>query len=67
MPFRAAACTGVLYHIELYLVSGEIPSLPAGVYHYGAHDHALRRLRGGDFRGRSWRRRGMSPRSRRLP
>ncbi len=51
MPFRAAACTGALYHIELYLVSGDIPGLPAGVYHYGAHDHALRQLRAGDFRG----------------
>ncbi len=51
MPFRAAACTGALYHIELYVVSGDIPGLPAGVYHYGAHDHTLRQLRGGDFRG----------------
>ena len=48
--FRAASCTGALYHIELYLVCGDLPDLPAGVYHYGAHDHALRRVRGGDFR-----------------
>ena len=51
LEFRAAACTGALYHVELYLVCGELPGLAAGVYHYGAHDHALRRLRGGDFRG----------------
>lgn len=50
IPFRAAACTGALFHIELYLVCGDLPDLPAGVYHYGAHDHALRRLRAGDFR-----------------
>ncbi len=40
--FRAASCTGALYHIELYLVCGNLPGLSAGVYHYGAHDHALR-------------------------
>lgn len=50
MYFRAAACTGALYHIELYVVSGPLPDLPAGVYHYGAHDNTLRRLRDGDFR-----------------
>jgi len=43
--FRAAACTGALYHIELYLATAERDDLPAGLYHYGAHDHALRRLR----------------------
>src|SRR5262245_9190554 len=31
--FRAAACTGALYHIDLYLVCGDLPELPAGVYH----------------------------------
>jgi SagB-type dehydrogenase family enzyme len=48
--FRAAACTGALYHIELYLVCGDLPGLPAGVYHFGVHDVALRRLRAGDYR-----------------
>jgi len=48
--FRAAACTGALYHIELYLACGELPGLPAGLYHFGAHDFALRRLRQGDYR-----------------
>jgi SagB-type dehydrogenase family enzyme len=48
--FRAASCTGALYHIELYLVCGNLPGLSAGVYHYGAHDHALRQLRAGDYR-----------------
>ena len=49
--FRAAACTGALYHIDLYLVSGDLPGLAAGVYHFGPHDFALRCLRQGDYRG----------------
>ena len=49
--FRAAACTGALYEIELYLVCGDLPGLEAGVYHFGAHDFSLRRLRLGDYRG----------------
>ncbi|MCH8921421.1 MAG: SagB/ThcOx family dehydrogenase, partial [Chloroflexi bacterium] len=51
MLFRAASCTGALYHIDLYLVCGDLPDLEAGVYHFGAHDFALRQLRRGDFRG----------------
>jgi SagB-type dehydrogenase family enzyme len=49
--FRAAACTGALYEIELYVVCGSLPDLAAGVYHFGPADLALRRLREGDFRG----------------
>jgi SagB-type dehydrogenase family enzyme len=49
--FRAAACTGALYHIDLYLVCGELPDFPAGVYHFSPHDFALRCLRQGDHRG----------------
>lgn len=49
--FRAAACTGALYHVELYLASAEREDLPAGLYQYAAHDHTLRRLRRGDVRG----------------
>jgi len=48
--FRAAACTGALYHVDLYLVCGDLADLPAGVYHFGPHDFALRRLRAGDYR-----------------
>ena len=51
MAFRAASCTGALYHIELYLVCGDLPGLPAGVYQYGAQDNALRIVRAGDHRG----------------
>ncbi len=49
--FRAAACTGALYHIDLYLVCADLADLPAGVYHFSPHDFALRCLRQGDFRG----------------
>jgi SagB-type dehydrogenase family enzyme len=48
--FRAAACTGALYHIDLYLVCGDLPGLKAGVYHFGPQDFAVRRLRDGDYR-----------------
>jgi len=48
--FRAAACTGALYHIELYLVCGNLQGLQAGVYHYNPLEHALKLIRQGDFR-----------------
>ena len=48
--FRAAACTGALYHIELYLVCGGLIGLEDGVYHFGPHDFSLRQLRKGDYR-----------------
>lgn len=50
MLFRAAACTGALYHIDLYLVCGDLEGLDAGVYQFGPQDFALRRLRAGDYR-----------------
>jgi len=49
--FRAHPNTGALYHVDLYLVAGDLPDLAAGVYHFGPHDFALRRLREGDWRG----------------
>lgn len=49
--FRAAACTGALYEIELYLVAGDLPGLDGGVYHFNPADVSLRPLRKGDFRG----------------
>src|SRR2546426_470149 len=48
--FRAAACTGALYEIELYLACGALPDLDAGLYHFNPGDFSLRRLREGDFR-----------------
>lgn len=49
--YRAAACTGALYEIELYVVCGPLAELDAGVYHFNPGDLALRRLRAGDHRG----------------
>ena len=48
--FRAAACTGALYHIEIYLACGDLPGLPAGLYHYEPQANGLAKLRQGDFR-----------------
>src|SRR5262245_60215850 len=50
IEFRAAACTGALYHVEPYVVAGEIEGLAPGVYHYSVHEESLRRIRAGDFR-----------------
>jgi SagB-type dehydrogenase family enzyme len=50
VAFRAAPCTGALYHIEVYPVCADLPGLPAGVYHFSPHDRSLLRLRTGDYR-----------------
>jgi SagB-type dehydrogenase family enzyme len=48
IAFRAAACAGALYPIEVYVISGNLDSLPAGVYHFNPRDRALVPLRQGD-------------------
>jgi SagB-type dehydrogenase family enzyme len=48
--FRAAACTGALYHIDLYVVCGDLEDLDAGVYQFSPQDFSLRKLRAGDYR-----------------
>src|SRR5580765_6478437 len=48
--FRAAACTGALYEVELYFACCDLPGLAAGVYHFGVAESGLRQLRKGDFR-----------------
>ncbi len=50
VTYRAAGQTGARFHLELYLVTGETPELPAGVYHYDALANTLRTLRTGDYR-----------------
>jgi SagB-type dehydrogenase family enzyme len=50
MLFRAAACTGALYHIDLYLVCSDLDGLDAGVYQFSPQDFTVRQLRAGDFR-----------------
>jgi len=47
---RAAACTGALYEVELYLACGDLVNLKAGVYHFAPAEFGLRRLRAGDYR-----------------
>ena len=47
---RAAASAGALYPTEVYVVCGDLPGLPAGVYHFNPVEFALRRLRAGDHR-----------------
>ena len=51
MLFRAAACTGALYHIDVYVVAGPLGDLEAGVYHFAPERFALTPLRRGDHRG----------------
>src|SRR6266567_5604191 len=65
--FRAAACTGALYEIELYVVSGDLPGLDAGVYHFNPADVSLRLLRKGDFRGNLAQATAMEPAVTRAP
>lgn len=50
LHFRAAASTGALYEVEVYVVAGAVPGLEPGVYHFCPGDFTLRRLRAGDWR-----------------
>ena len=65
--FRAAACTGALYEIELYVVAGDVPGLEAGVYHFNPAEVSLRVLRKGDFRGNLVQATAMEPTVARAP
>src|SRR3989442_14207038 len=47
---RAASATGALYPIEIYVISGRIPGLEAGVYHFNPDQFSLSKLREGDYR-----------------
>ncbi|WP_436346154.1 SagB/ThcOx family dehydrogenase [Natronorubrum sp. FCH18a] len=58
--FRAAATTGALYHVDLYVVCGDLDGsatgeaasdLAAGVYHFDPRTLSLDVLREGDYRG----------------
>ena len=50
VDFRAASCTGALYHIEIYLVCSDLAGLGAGVYHFDPRQMKLDTIRLGDFR-----------------
>jgi SagB-type dehydrogenase family enzyme len=47
---RTTPSAGALYPLEIYLVSGDINNLPAGVYHYTPLDHSLTLIEAGDKR-----------------
>ncbi|MFB6269345.1 MAG: SagB family peptide dehydrogenase [Halobacterium sp.] len=49
--FRAASCTGKLYHVDLYAVTGDLDGLDAGVYHFDPDSDGFDVLREGDYRG----------------
>jgi len=49
--FRAAACTGKLYHVDLYLVAGDCGPDGPGVYHFDPESDSFDVLRQGDYRG----------------
>ncbi|HKY07783.1 MAG TPA: SagB/ThcOx family dehydrogenase, partial [Candidatus Binatia bacterium] len=65
--FRAAACTGALYHIDLYLVCGALEGLEPGVYQFSPQDFSLRRLRAGDYRSVLVRAAGEEPAAAKAP
>ncbi len=48
--YRAAASAGALYPVEVYLVTGDVPGLKAGVYHFSPAEASLTLLREGDHR-----------------
>jgi SagB-type dehydrogenase family enzyme len=47
---RTAPSAGALYPLEVYLVSGHVASLPAGIYRYHPQGHELVKLLDGDRR-----------------
>jgi SagB-type dehydrogenase family enzyme len=48
--FRAAMSAGNLHPVEVYVVSADLPGVPAGVHHFAPLDFGLTPLRTGDWR-----------------
>jgi SagB-type dehydrogenase family enzyme len=51
LEFRAASCSGGLYHLEVYAVVGPGTTLEPGAYHFDVPASCLRLIRPGDWRG----------------
>ncbi len=49
---RSAPSAGALYPFEIYAVVNKVQDLPRGIYHYAVQDHALERVKAGDFRSK---------------
>jgi SagB-type dehydrogenase family enzyme len=49
---RTAPSSGALYPIEVYAVVHRVDGVEPGVYHYAYREHALERVRAGDFRAK---------------
>jgi SagB-type dehydrogenase family enzyme len=49
---RSAPSAGALYPFEIYAVVNNVQDLPKGIYHYAVQDHALERVKTGDFRSK---------------
>jgi SagB-type dehydrogenase family enzyme len=49
---RTAPSSGALYPIEVYAVVHRVDGIDPGVYHYAYREHALERVRAGDFRAK---------------
>ncbi|MFH0772647.1 MAG: SagB/ThcOx family dehydrogenase [Candidatus Omnitrophota bacterium] len=47
---RTAPSAGALYPLEIYLVSGKVTGLPAGLYKYKPRGHELEKIADGDKR-----------------
>ncbi len=47
---RTAPSAGALYPLEIYLISGDVEGLTAGLYHYQPMGHKLIMLKDGDLR-----------------